>query len=452
MDVKNCTRKLGGAGNVAANLAALGAQTSLCSVIGDDFPKQKIHAMLEEAQICAHHIVVEDSRKTLLKARLSVDDNMIYRIDRGTTHPITKDSEQSIIEYLKDKAKDFDAIIISDYNKGFMSGNIIESLVGINREHNIFIAMDGRGYHKYTRVGLSLITPNFDEGAELIGCKDYYQRLQDAATWGEDIYDKTRARLCALTIDKDGVLLFKKGIFQYHSATRCVKKPYVCGAGDTFIATQTLCLIGGSSLYQSIDIANKAAWIRIQKKNATVCHQKELLMDSINHNSEKLFNNSHRLKQLIDLQKESKKIILTNGCFDIFHSGHVKYLEKAKQLGDILIIAINTDESVQRLKGEDRPINKLKDRISVLSALSCVDYIIPFGANENDNASELIKVLQPDIYVKGNDYNPKNLKELGSLKEANCEIHFIPIVPHQSTTKIIRRIRTASNQTLKKSS
>lgn len=112
MDVKNCTRKLGGAGNVAANLAALGAQTSLCSIIGDDFPKQKLHTILEEAKISEHHIIIEDDRKTLLKTRLSIDDNMIYRIDRGTTSQITKNSEQTIIQYLKDKAKDFDAINI----------------------------------------------------------------------------------------------------------------------------------------------------------------------------------------------------------------------------------------------------------------------------------------------------------------------------------------------------
>ncbi|HLR00828.1 MAG TPA: PfkB family carbohydrate kinase [Sphingobacterium sp.] len=452
MDVEKNTRKLGGAGNVAANLSALGAKTTLCAVTGDDFPLSDLETLLQQSKIHTGEIVFENDRTTLVKTRFSIEGNMFYRVDRGTTDFINKKTEEEIIKFLEKEATNFDAILISDYNKGLMTPAIIETLVKINKEHQMFIAMDGREYQKYARVGLSLITPNFKEASQLVKNNNFKNRLEDACTWGKKLYEASQAKLCALTLDKDGVMLFEKDKYQYHSSTKHVERSYVCGAGDTFFAAQALSLISGSSLYQSLELANKAAWIRIQKKDSTVCTQQELLLADVQNKSCKLVNDPLHLKTILEQLRKAQTIVFTNGCFDIFHSGHVNYLRKAKELGDILIVAINKDDSVSRLKGENRPVNKLKDRVSILEALSCVDYIIPFGKENEDNPKQLIEMLQPDIYVKGNDYKQKKLKEKAALEKAACEIHFLPMVPHQSTTKIINRVQIAIPISLQKSS
>lgn len=452
MDVKKNIRKLGGAGNVAANLSALGAKTTICAVAGSDFPRSDLEALFQKAEINRSEITFETGRTTLVKTRFSIEGNMFYRVDRGTTEFINKKTEKGIISFLKKEAANFDAILISDYNKGVMTPAIIETLVTINEKNQKFIAMDGREYQKYARVGLSLITPNFKEASQLVKNNSYKNRLEEACTWGKKLYDASQAKLCALTLDKDGVMLFEKDQYQYHSSTTHVEQSYVCGAGDTFFAAQTLALICGASLYQSLELANKAACIRVQKKENTICTQQELVLSDAQNKARKLVNDSLHLKTILEQLRKSQTLIFTNGCFDIFHSGHVNYLRKAKELGDILIVAINKDDSVSRLKGESRPVNKLKDRISILEALSCVDYIIPFGKENEDNPKKLIEILQPDIYVKGNDYKQKKLKEKAALEKAACEVHFLPMVPHQSTTKIISRVQNTIPVSLQKSS
>lgn len=453
MDVKARKQRLGGAGNVAANVASLGAKVTLCTLIGEDIPCSFVEDLLEESKIYDHKIVIEKERNTLIKTRLSVEKNILYRIDNGNTGKIKKSSEKKLIDFLRKNSCHFDGILISDYNKGLMTSSLIEELKNIKQDHSIFMAMDGRGYEKYAHLELSLITPNFKEAAALVQReeKTFHDRLKEASSWGKDLYNTTKSALCALTLDKDGVMLFEKDQFHFHCTSQEIKRPNVCGAGDTFFAAHALALLSGFSNYQALELANKAAQIRIQKEGMT-CTAQELILDKIHDENQKEINSPLQLKIILDQMRQNKTVVFTNGCFDIFHSGHVNYLKKAKELGDILIVAINNDKSVSRLKGSSRPVNKLKDRIAILEALSCIDFIIPFGEKDEDHPEKLIALLEPDVFVKGNDYANKEMQEKKTLEKIGCSIFFMPLTPHQSTTKIINRVQGLSPLTLQKSS
>lgn len=451
LDVHWKHTRLGAAGNVAANLTALGAHTVLCTVIGNDLPLKEIVQLLKEHNIQDSKIVVEPHRSTQLKTRLSIDDNLVYRIDKGCTNAINSKTEQEIIKWITENIKNFDAIILSDYNKGVMTSNIIQTLEKINSKLEYFIALDGRHYHKYAKVGLTLITPNYTEAAEMVGAENRKDRVKQVSEWGEKLYLSVNSKYCTVTLDKEGASSFHKADFQTHIPTEHVEHPYVCGAGDTFVATQVLALISGAPLRLSLELANKAAKAAIQKKDTAICTEGDLLLEIL-QNNKKVIKDPYLLKSLLDQQRENKKIVFTNGCFDIFHSGHVSYLRKAKKLGDILIIAINADESVMRLKGKNRPVNNLKDRVAVLEELACVDYIIAFGKEGDDTPNSILEILQPHIYVKGQDYQNKKIREQPVLEQLCCDIQFIPVIPHQSTTKIINRVQINDYLNLQKSS
>lgn len=451
LDVDQRHTKLGAAGNVAANLAALGAQTTLCTVIGSDLQLKEVKQLLKEHKIQDSKIVVELHRSTQLKTRLSIDDNLVYRIDRGCNTSINSNSEQEIIQWITENIEKYDAIILSDYNKGVMTSNIIQTLAKLNSNLEYFIALDGRHYHKYAKVGLTLITPNYSEAAKMVETENDKDRVKQVSNWGEKLYLSASSKYCTVTLDKDGASSFHKAEFQAHMPTGQVDRPYVCGAGDTFVATQVLALISGASIRESLELANKAAKAAIQKKDTAICTECDLLLEVL-QKSDKVIKDPILLKNLLDQQRDKKKIVFTNGCFDIFHSGHVSYLRKAKELGDILIIAINTDDSVMRLKGENRPVNSLKDRMAILEELSCVDYIISFGKEGDDTPASIIEILQPHVYVKGQDYENKKIREQSILDNLCCDIRFIPLVPHQSTTKIINRVQIDDYLNLQKSS
>lgn len=451
LDVDQRHTQLGAGGNVAANLAALGAQTTLCTVIGSDLQLEEVKELLKKHKIQDSKIVVEPNRATQLKTRLSIDDNLVYRIDRGCTTSINPNSEQEIIHWISENIQEYDAIILSDYNKGVMTSNIIQTLSKLNSHLDYFIALDGRHYHKYAKVGLALITPNYTEAANMVEAESTNERVRQVAKWGEKLYLRANSKYCTVTLDRDGASSFHKSEFQTHMPTAEVDHPYVCGAGDTFVATQVLALISGAPLWQSLELANKAAKAAIQKKDTAICSESDLLLELLQGKT-KVIKDPTLLKSMLDQQRDDKKIVFTNGCFDIFHSGHVNYLRKAKELGHILVVAINTDDSVVRLKGENRPVNSLKDRVAILEELACVDYIIPFGKENDDTPTSIIEILQPHIYVKGQDYQNKKIGEQSVLDRLSCDIRFMPLIPHQSTTKIINRVQIVDYLNLQKSS
>jgi len=431
----------GGAANVAANLRALGAEVSLCSVTGSDEHGNSLLKLLKNLNINTDLILNEKERTTLCKTRVSSSTQLIVRYDEGSCNPIATATCEQMIARIAAVFDQVDAIFISDYEKGVVTDELISGLKLINESNKKIIAVDARNFTRYAALEPTLIKPNYKEALALCQLKAVnLNRPEQVKSWGECMYKHSKAKNILLSMDEDGVCCFEKGRFGFHHQVPKVSNPQVSGAGDTFLATALMALLSGADLSCSTALAVSAAAVVISKPHTAVCTIKQLE----DHFSEKpkLLTHKTKIKALIDSYKaEGKRIVFTNGCFDILHSGHVSYLKGSKAEGDILIVGLNNDESIKRLKGLQRPINSLEDRIEVLSELSCIDHIIPFGKMGDDTPVPLLKQIRPHVFVKGGDYRHKFLPEEKILHEIGCKIVFLPTVANRSTTNVISKIK-----------
>ena len=255
----------------------------------------------------------------------------------------------------------------------------------------------------------------------------------------EQLTKKINAEIIAVTLDEEGSVFIDHNNECHHFAAELIEDAHVSGAGDTFLSAAILTWIEEGQINVVQEIATAAASISVRKENTSTCTPEELLnyfpMES--KSIESLYELQSRCEHY---RRLGKTIVFTNGCFDILHSGHVTYLHCAKELGDILIVGINNDESIKRIKGPDRPINSLEDRMKVLSGLYAVDHVVPFGSAHDDTPVELIKTIKPDYFVKGGDYSKDKLPEAETVEENGGEIVFLPFIPDHSTTSIINKI------------
>lgn len=434
---------LGGAANAAANLHALGCEVLFCTVIGTDEAAATAISLLNESAICTAHIIQDEDRNTLVKTRISSSSNMLLRFDEGSECTLNTETECKFISRLIKAYECCDGVLIADYNKGTLTPAVISALKKMKLKKHKFIAVDGKRTDIFAEIQPGLIKPNYDEAIKLLSLpysKD--SRVEQLKPFGSHFLQKTNAHIIALTLDREGALFFKDGQFINHYEAPKVLNPIVSGAGDTFISTCLLALVCGASLDTAASMATAAAGIAINKSDTAVCSSRELTELLVFAGKTSTLG-SLRWK-CKNYKAEGKKIVFTNGCFDLLHSGHVNYLRKAKGLGDVLVVGINNDESVKRIKGRNRPVNTLTNRIEVLAALEFIDHVIPFGNQKDDTPASLIKLVHPDTFVKGADYKNKQLPEGKLLSRLNCRIVFLPYVYNESTTQIISRIEASS--------
>jgi D-beta-D-heptose 7-phosphate kinase / D-beta-D-heptose 1-phosphate adenosyltransferase len=429
----------GGAANTAANLAYLGAAVTFCTVTGKDEDEKNIRLILESKQV-ACLFITDQTRETIVKTRVMAGQQLITRFDKGTENEITADAENRLITMLSNTIGNVDAIIVSDYEKGVLTPRVIDALNDLNAVHNKFLAVDARRPEKYSCLSPGLIKPNYAEAAKLLQlCERPTDRIEQIMELGDALYSKTNAAITALTLDEDGAVIFEKHQPVYQAKAPKVNNPHVSGAGDAYISAFLLSLLSGGTAGQSAEIAAVAAMIAIGKCDTAHCLQQELVAAMLCRDKQ-----LHSLKDLQYLcemyRQQGKKIVFTNGCFDILHSGHVTYLNQASSLGDVLIVGINKDDSIARLKGPTRPINQLQDRMAVLAALGGVTHIIAFGDARDDTPAGLINVIQPDIFVKGGDYAQQQLPEAGLVEALGGKVMILPLLPDRSTTRIISQI------------
>jgi D-beta-D-heptose 7-phosphate kinase/D-beta-D-heptose 1-phosphate adenosyltransferase len=444
IDIQEKNYCLGGAANVAANLSALGAEVFFISVCGNDEHAEMAFKLLASAGIKSNLIVKSKKRSTLFKTRISSDSQLLVRFDEGSTALLDSDTEQLVIQQLKSIYAEIDGVFIADYGKGIMGTNLIDEIGKLNATGRKIIALDSKNTGQYFHIKPNLLKPNFQEAAALMDYKSSIRpALEEMYTWGESLYRKTAAEAIFLTLDEQGVCVFDQGKFRFHKAVLAVANPSVSGAGDTFLATAMMAFASGADLASVTGLAITAAHQVVSKPQTAVLNLTEWMQGFSSQS--KLMQNQKYIREAVALLKiQGKKIVFTNGCFDILHSGHVSYLKGAKARGDVLIVGLNNDESIKRLKGESRPINKLQDRVEVLSELSCIDFIIPFGKAGDDTPKSLLKLVKPNVFVKGGDYQGKYLPEGEILKKMGCEIIFLPMVAGRSTTKTISKIRESS--------
>ncbi len=422
---------LGGAANVARNLIGLRCQSHIIGLIGADDNGKKVEQLVSELGIKADFCISNIS--TITKTRVIGNNQQIARIDfEEEKFTISQTEEQFLIEKIHKAIPQVDVVIISDYQKGVCSTNICTEIISkcVLLNKSVIVDPKGKNWAKYSHA--TLITPNIKELSDVVG-EDVKNDDISVSNAAEKIIKEYKLPAILVTRSDKGISYISDTLIS--NAPTQAKEVYdVSGAGDTVVATVAASMAAGYSILNSISLANIAAGIVVGKIGTSPILLNELQSNIFKWNLDGKVVLQSRVKSLVELLREqNKSIIFTNGCFDILHKGHVQYLEEAKKLGDILIVGVNSDASVKRLKGESRPINNQDARCTILAALKAIDFVVVF---EDDTPLSLIELVHPDILVKGGDYKIEDIVGREFAKQTVT----IPIVEGYSTTKTIEKI------------
>jgi len=428
------TAVLGGAGNVINNLSALGAKVSVLSVIGHDNNAEELKEMFLSIDVNIDNLVVEEGRDTSKKSRIIASQQQVVRYDKESTDDILEASQQQIIKNFQKNIANYEIVILSDYGKGVLTTKLTRELIDIANKHHKKVLVDPKGedYTKYS--GAYLLTPNKKEAIEASKVKiEDEKTLLKAIT---KLKDECSLEVGLITLSEDGIAIYDENLRVHPTVAREVYD--VTGAGDTVIASLGFSLACGYDIDKSVKFSNLAAGVVVGKIGSATATLNEIIEYESSLNKSTSDSHIKTLEEIEvltqELKKRGKKIVFTNGCFDILHVGHVKYLEEAKSYGDVLILGLNSDASVSRLKGPTRPVNTEDDRAYILASLEAVDYVVKFY---DDTPYELIKAVQPHILVKGGDYEGKEV--VG--QDIADELRLVNFVEGKSTTKTIERIK-----------
>ncbi len=430
----------GGAANAAVNVRHLGAHVAFLGVVGADREGGLLRRMLEAVGVATDHLLVQPGRTTLAKHRVIAGGQVLVRFDHGATVDVAAEIEERLVDSLAALFPRVDAVIVSDYGYGVLTPRMIEALGKLQSVAPRTVVVDAKDLRAYRRVGATAVKPNYGEAARLLGISELERsecRVGQILASGHRLLDLTGARMCAVTIDTDGALLFERDAPTYRTYARPSPHSRAAGAGDTFVSALALALAAGGESPACAELASAAAAVVVEQDGTVACTQ-QALREHLSMD-EKYISNLDRLLARLDLHRQQgHRVVFTNGCFDILHRGHVTYLSRAKALGDVLVVGVNGDESVRRLKGEERPINSLEDRAQVLAALSCVDYIVSFN---EDTPEHLVRAIRPDVFTKGGDYTRETLPEAALVESLGGRVEILPYLGDRSTTRIIERIR-----------
>ncbi|HXF71216.1 MAG TPA: D-glycero-beta-D-manno-heptose 1-phosphate adenylyltransferase [Actinomycetota bacterium] len=443
LDVTEEVHVPGGAGNAAVNAAALGGEVRFLSVVGADHGAVRLRRALEERGVGVGGLVEEEGRGTLVKARLVADAQVLVRFDRGTIGPIAAVSEERLVRGLRQAVRSTDVVIVSDYGYGVLSDAVLAALAAVRRSHACPLIVDAKDLRRYRMVGPDAVKPNFTEALSVLRARGRPGRGEREAFLlrrGPRLLEAVGARIAAVTLDADGAMVFEWGRQPHRTYARPRPDWRAVGAGDTFTAAFALALAAGAEAPMAGELASAAAALVVDKAGTAACRAEELRA-SLSAAPRALQSPGELADHVARYREEGRRIVFTNGCFDLLHRGHITYLNRAKALGDVLIVALNGDDSVRRLKGPGRPINPLEDRAEVLAALSCIDHIVAF---HEDAPFELIRAIRPDVYVKGGDYARERLPEAALVEALGGRVEILPYVEDRSTTGLIDRIRAAS--------
>ena len=446
VNVNDNIYKIGGAGNVALNLLGLGIKTVIVGEIGDDNSGEILKSLFKENGLPTKHLLKKKG-STTTKTRVMSGQQQIVRLDYDEFSAGPNQIELKKI--LKLISSSPSAIIISDYEKGFLTALALKKIIHAANKKNIPILIDPKGKDLEKYRGATAITPNKKEAYLLANLTSKKENILEKSL--KKIIKKYNFTFISMTQGEYGIKYITHNKVE-EFPTRASEQVFdVSGAGDTVIATLTASIIGNLPLKDGFELANLAAGIVIRQIGTMPIEKNELLIElhsltSINTIKKVIGSKEDLLDQVKTLRKnnpgqDSKKklsIGFTNGCFDILHAGHVTYLAKAKEQVDLLIVALNSDRSVRKIKGSDRPIIGEADRALVLCALESVDSVILFDENTPLN---LIKSIKPDVLFKGNDYTIESVVGAKEVKKWGGKVTLVPVVEGRSTTKIIKKLR-----------
>ena len=435
----------GGAGSVAINLATLGATPICIGVVGNDKNGETLKKMLNDAAVDTGNIFTVTDRPTITKQRLiglaqHRHRQQLMRIDEESSESLSKTEHEKILQVYKENLPQADIVCLQDYNKGLLSDSLCEKMIQAARNAGKKIIIDPSpivDYSKYTSA--SLITPNRKEASAAVGFD--IETNDDAKKAANKLYKKLKLDAAVITLDKEGAYLKANGINR-HLTTRVRKVYDVTGAGDIVLATLAIVLAAGCDYETAVKLSNITGGIEVEKFGASAVTIEEIINEIILQNRQEL----GKLRSITTLtaeldwhRKQNRKIVFTNGCFDVLHRGHIEFLKFCKSHGDILVLGLNSDNSVKTIKGPERPINNQHDRAEVLSALETIDYIVIF---DEPDPLKTIEQIKPDVLVKGRDWEHKGVVGREFVESKGGKVVLAPLVKGKSTTKTIEKMKS----------
>jgi len=436
--VQDDEHRAGGAGNVALNIASLGGKVTVMGFVGDDEQAQLLRALLKEAGVLTLFETLQN-HSTITKLRIISRHQQLIRLDfEDGFHAL---NNEKLLHQYHAEMMQANVIILSDYGKGTLSGT--ERFIKLARQLNKPILVDPKGSDFTIYQHATLITPNITEFEAVVGHCDTQQHIVEK---GMNLVKEMDLKALLITQGEQGMTLLTLEKAPLHLPTHAREVFDVTGAGDTVISVLAASLAAKKSLAEATILANMGAGIVVGKLGTATVNTEELeyaLQGQRAHH--KGVGVLSEVKQAMQQAKqEGEKIVLTNGCFDILHPGHIRYLQQARELGDRLIVLVNSDASVKRLKGPERPVNSLQYRMEMLAALECVDWVLAF---ENDTPKEEIDLLLPDILAKGGDYTDITaIAGHESVLANGGEVKILSFIEGHSTTSIIESIRSTESE------
>jgi D-beta-D-heptose 7-phosphate kinase / D-beta-D-heptose 1-phosphate adenosyltransferase len=436
----------GGAANVAMNLLGLGAQVALFGMAGDDPEGDELESRLQEAGV--NPLLSRTKRPTTVKTRLLAQHQQMMRIDEETVGP-PEDADRERLLTALDRLDftQYGAVVLSDYNKGLCFPELCESVISKARANGTPVIVDPKGLDWDRYLGATVITPNLKELAAVGACEPVNEDGLIVRT-AQKIRERLGIDYLLVTRSEQGMTLIGPDEPR-HVATVAQEVSDVSGAGDTVVATLARFVAAGAPFHDAMIWANDAAGCVVRHAGTVPITLPELKVglrqrlegDGLGFETIVPIDRAEELA--VELRRQGKRIIFTNGCFDLLHPGHLAYLRQARELGDVLIVGLNTDASIKRLKGEDRPINPEEARAVMLSALRFVDHVVLFGnLEEEDTPTELIRRIQPDMLIKGGDNRIQDIPGREHAKETRV----LAFIEGYSSTSIIQRARESGMQ------
>jgi len=435
VEVRERRHAPGGAGNTAMNLAALGADVACFGVVGTDPAAGSLLECFSDAGVDTAGVVEHPDAHTPVKHRIVCDDQVLLRLDEAPSE-LPADAVQRMLEAAN--ACEADAFVIGDYGSSAME-SAAERLrpTGANGERPL-VVVDAHDLRRWRSIHPDIATPNAAEAAALLSASlpDGVDRASFFGERSQTLLDRSGARELVVTLDRDGAVLLDEHAHRTHAHR--VSEKNASGAGDTFVAVLSAACACGAPIADAMDAAQAAADVVVHKPDTAVCTLDELVARADGAHGVTL-GGDELARRIHEHRARGERVVFTNGCFDVLHRGHTTYLRQAKELGDVLVVAVNADETVRRLKGPGRPVNSARDRADVIAALECVDYVTVFA---EPTPVGLIGALHPDVYVKGGDYTAEMLQETAVVESYGGEVVFADYVPDHSTSGIVERIRS----------
>ncbi|MGN7189497.1 D-glycero-beta-D-manno-heptose 1-phosphate adenylyltransferase [Curtobacterium sp. MCBA15_004] len=432
----------GGAANTAVNARALGARVRMVGLVGDDESGRVLRERLSAAGVDTTFLVEVPGARTTTKTRVVGGDRVVVRVDEITEAPHARDGAR-LAEAVARAVRGADAAVVCDYGLGVEPSDVVPVL---DRDRPNAVVVDAHDLTRWAALHPDLVTPNAGETAGLLGRElgAGAARVPVVVDARADVLARSGARAAVVTLDRDGTVLLEPDAEQaFRTRATPASEQQASGAGDTFCAAATVALAVDTPLRDAVAVAQAAADVVVREAGTSVCSAAALL-ESVTAPAATVVDHDDLSLAVDAARAAGRRVVFTNGCFDVVHRGHTTYLRQARELGDLLVVALNDDDSVRRLKGPERPINTAEDRAGVLAALACVDLVTVFAT---DTPIPLIERLRPEVYVKGGDYSPEMLSETDVVRAYGGEVVMVDYVPEHSTTAVVRRIREAAANT-----